>query len=284
MSPRDSDTTTMIRKLVLGESLYDACLKNKGKISRVALENRLTQLQKQNDLKDCTIDDIVKLCDLKEHEPLTTSSKGIDDLEKNLGLIAKQEYPSNSHVKAYVGFPEPPFLHVKFPEPPTPNFLLRDKNFMPYRECDLEPQEKVDNPDTTPNIRIPEEQPEKVFENYVCDLKQQRRTPEVEEWMRSHPKLVNNLRITISKKTYEWLYFFLKGDLQMGKLDMVMRIDPQIKAELQQFRFDKPVKAFRGIHFDVPKIDLVEKLCMAKHKPGYYYHYKDDRASGSSSP
>ena len=201
---RDYDTTTMIRKLVFGQSLYNSCITNKGKVARSTLEHRLKQLQSQSYFKDCSVEDLAALCSLKEFEPMKTTNQCIDDLEKNLHFIADSHYPSRRDVKNYIGYPLPPFRHINFPYPQAPAFLLRDKNSMPYRECDVEPQEEVKHPDTSPTIRIQDKEKEALLEHYVCDLKQATRTPEVEEWIRTHPTLVNPFKYTISYQTLKW--------------------------------------------------------------------------------
>jgi hypothetical protein len=142
---------------------------------------------------------------------------------------------------------------------------------------------KIVSPDRSPVLRYnhekSKEEKSRLLEHYVCDLKQKQRTKEVTQWMREHPKLANLDKKVLSLKTWFWLDEFLSGHYQMGKLDLITAIDPEIKAELQQFRLKKPVKAYRGIHFGLNKLSFINKLCIDKLDPKYYYQYKDDRES-----
>jgi hypothetical protein len=277
---RDTETTTTIRKLVLGLSLYNSCIKLGGKIDKSHLEARLKQLQFHGHFKGCKVNDLVSICDLKANQPLhSTTTPCLDELEEKLPYIAKNFHRNPKEIKNMFDRRDPPFYYEDLPETKTPNFLLRDNKNIPYRDCHNEPKDEIKQPDTSPKLSIKENEHEKLLEQYICDLQQTKRNAEVEEWMRANPTLTNPYRFALSDNAHNWLQNFLDGDTQMNRLDIVMTIDPEIKAELQQFRFKTPIKAYRGIHFDMDRIDLVSRLCMDKWKPGYYYHYIDDRAS-----
>ena len=179
--------------------------------------------------------------------------------------------------------PPVPYKKEFLPPATTPNILKRDKNDQPFRDCDSEPEEKVLHPDITPIFKVDYRESlssrEKVISNYVCELGQSYRDKEVEDWMKEHPHLADTSRKVISEKTYKWLQEFISGKYQMGKLEVITTMDPEIKAELQQFRLSRPVKAYRGIHFNIHNIDRIQNMCIDKIKPLVYYYYKDDRVS-----
>ena len=264
---KEEETKKIIRYLVLGRWLYKDCMKNGEKIEKSELENRLKELQNANYFTNCKVEDLVKFCSLKE-TPNCMNNTSIEDLLKLANI---------DDLMDFIGFRNNPFYNLNLPDSPLTNFLPRDEYGKPFRQCDLEKQEKIETEDTSPILRLRDKH--KIIEHYVCDMGQTHRTEEVKEWMKENYELSKNYRYALSEQTFFWLKDYISGYAQMGKTDLVMEIPSHIKAELQQFRLKKPIKAYRGIHFDMNNINTIKQFCIYKHKPGYYYEYIDDRAS-----
>jgi hypothetical protein len=176
--------------------------------------------------------------------------------------------------------PPAPFKKEFLAEEKPPNFLQRNKHNQPFRDCEHEPLIKVLHEDDTLVFNVAyEENKVAIAANYVCNLGQSVRNEDIEDWMKEKPHLADISRKVLSEKSYQWLKDFLSGSYQMGKLDVITTMDPEIKAELQQFRLSKSIKAYRGIHFNINNIAKIQAMCVDKIQPHYFYQYKDDRVS-----
>jgi hypothetical protein len=99
--------------------------------------------------------------------------------------------------------------------------------------------------------------------------------PEVKEWMNNNPDLLGEK--VLSHAAYYFLQSYLGGSL-MFKEEKHLLKDVVLK-NLQQFRLDKPIRLFRGIHFGFRKFSMIEKFCALHMDPEKSYTFREDKPS-----
>jgi len=77
-APKAPSITTLIRKHVLGQDLYDMCAEKGGRVEKAQLAWRLKQLQDEGLFKDCSEEDLARICDFKK-EPSSDCTKSLFD-------------------------------------------------------------------------------------------------------------------------------------------------------------------------------------------------------------
>jgi hypothetical protein len=76
----------------------------------------------------------------------------------------------------------------------------------------------------------------------------------------------DTLEVPVSERTQHWLQEWM-GEGVSGNYDYSYRIDPQVRIELAQFKHCTPVKAYRGLNFNIG-----EYLAYKQQNPGKQYH------------
>lgn len=95
----------------------------------------------------------------------------------------------------------------------------------------------------------------------------------IQEWSNRHPNLVHS---TLSPPTRKWLNDYLNG-LHMFDPKTPVNIDPNIIAELQQYRLTTNITCYRGLHYGIKEITNLKDYCMAPFNSEYYFNFSSPK-------
>jgi hypothetical protein len=101
-------------------------------------------------------------------------------------------------------------------------------------------------------------------------------TPEIEDWIKKNQTLVVPDKV-LSKEAYDFLSPYLSGAHMFGTKKVTLK--PSALKNLQQFRLDKPILLFRGIHFGFKNFDMIEQFCAQYMDPAKSYTFREDKPS-----
>ena len=100
--------------------------------------------------------------------------------------------------------------------------------------------------------------------------------PEIKEWMTKNPTLVFPDKV-LSDQAYDFLRPYISGAYMIPGKKVTLR--PAALKNLLQFRLDKPIRLFRGIHFGFAYFDMIEQFCALHMDPSKSYTFREDKPS-----